>query len=430
MPQLGRLKEAVRPYYLRWLYFPLRPAQRPNAFRSCWDYPFQRLDPSARLPVSSSGRPDLLFYPMTDWHMRIQRTQQLVRAFAGLGFRCVYINPHLGREFESTPLFDRAHRLTKLEKNIFELHIRLPQEPVFHDRLLSTAEEEIISAAVRQVLPEQGKAVQILSFPLWLGVARGFQSASSWPMVYDCHDLLSGFQNISPDVISAEADLMRQADLVLFSSAGLRDRSPEVRRSLLVRNAVEHAHFDAVSPVQKRGSPVAGYVGALDTWFDMDAVEQAAQQNPQCHFVIAGRIEFDPIRSLKSLPNLEFLGEVPYDQVPGLLKSLDAALIPFCINPLTLMTNPVKLYEYFSCGLPVVSTALPEAEAMGDLIYIGRSGREFGQQLSCALSEADPSRRNRRRELAQRESWTARARVITQVLDEIDPFPHFPQIEP
>src|SRR6185503_4374246 len=111
MPRWARLKEAVRPYYLRWIYFPLRPRQRPPAFRACWEYPFQTTGEAGRLPPAKSDLPDLLFYPMTDWHTRTQRTQHLVRALAALGFRCIYINPHLGREFETSPLFDKSHRL-------------------------------------------------------------------------------------------------------------------------------------------------------------------------------------------------------------------------------------------------------------------------------------------------------------------------------
>jgi len=413
MPQSGWLKEAVRPYYLRWLYFPLRPQQRPQSFLDCWRYPYQKVvDGSARLSPSPSHLPDLLFYPMTDWHTRIQRTQHLVRAFAALGFRCIYINPHLGREFESTRLFDKAHRLAELEENIFELHIRLPREPVFHDRLLTEAEEDTVVSAIRRILPEDASVIQILSFPLWLGVARRFRNESAFPMVYDCHDLLSGFQNICGDIIAAEADLLGEADLVLFSSEGLEDRyGAKVRKSLLVRNAVTAAHFQNAKA--SGGPPAAGYVGALDSWFDVEAVEQAARKNPQCRFVLAGRIEYEPIRRLASLPNVEFSGEIPYQQVPEMLARFRAALIPFAINPLTLMTNPIKLYEYFSCGLPVVSSPLPEAQAMGDLVYIGRTPAEFALQVSQALAEDDPSRRARRREIAARENWTIRAQEVS-----------------
>jgi glycosyltransferase involved in cell wall biosynthesis len=428
MPQLGWLKEAVRPYYLRWLFFPLRPRQRPHAFQACWQFPFQKVGDSVRLPKSASGLPDLLFYPMTDWHTRTQRTQHLVRAFAALGYRCIYINPHLGREFETTSLFDKAHRLAQLEDNIFELHIRLPREPVFHDRLLAGEEEDIIGRAVRGILPPHASVIQILSFPLWSGVARRFREQSSFPIVYDCHDLLSGFQNICGDMLTAEAGLLMDADLVLFSSQGLLDRYCNVKKRLLVRNAVTATHFERQdSRVSGAGDlRTAGYVGALDSWFDIEAVEAAAKQNPQCRFVLAGSIEFEPIKRLKALPNVELTGEVPYSRVPELLRQFHVAMIPFRINPLTLMTNPIKLYEYFSCGLPVVSTPLPEAQAMGDLVYLATTPAEFASQVSRALQEDDGSRPARRREIAVRENWTERARNISGAFQELLGTPLYP----
>ena len=125
---------------------------------------------------------------------------------------------------------------------------------------------------------------------------------------------------------------------------------------MLVRNAVNAALFEAVASRKNGdGRPVAGYVGALDSWFDIEAVAQSAIENPGCRVVLAGRVEYEPILRLKSIANVEFVGEVPYAEVPELLGGFQAALIPFRINPLTLMTNPVKLYEYFSCGLPVVT---------------------------------------------------------------------------
>jgi glycosyltransferase involved in cell wall biosynthesis len=360
---------------------------------------------------------------MTDWHNRIQRTQHLVRAFAALGFRCIFVNPHLGREFETTLLFDRAHRLAELEENIYELHIRLPNEPVFHDRLLFPREEATIVSAIRGILPDRAPAIQILSFPLWGGVARWFRSESSCPIIYDCHDLISGFQNVSDEVIHSEAALLNEADLVLFSSKGLSDRfQRQVRRSLLVRNAVTAAEFQrATQDGRPPGAPAAGYVGALDSWFDVDAIEQAARQNPNCRFLIAGRPEHSALRRLTALSNVELVGEVPYRRVPEFLASLRVALIPFAITPLTLMTNPIKLYEYFSLGLPVVSSPLPEAQAMGDLVYIGNTPKDFASQVSRALLEDDPSRRARRREVAANESWTARVQTISAEFPSLFP---------
>ena len=281
-------------------------------------------------------------------------------------------------------------------------------------------------------------------------MARRFRDEFRFPLVYDCHDLLSGFQNISGDILTAESELLSKADLVLFSSQGLADRYHGVRRWLLVRNAVTSSHFEAASrtaAVSPRPAGTdgltAGYLGALDSWFDIEAVEQSAALHPQCRFILAGRVEYEPIWRLKSLPNVDFTGEISYDRVPGLLSQWGVGLIPFRINPLTLMTNPIKLYEYFSCGLPVVSTALPEAQAMGDLVYLAGTPADFAQQVTQALSEDDPSRRARRREIAGRESWTERAREISrsfpELLDADIPaqkpaiqagFPQFPHLNP
>jgi hypothetical protein len=421
---LSRLKETVRPYYLRWVYFRLRPERRPQEFRDCWRYPFDKLTEAARLPESASNLPDLLFYPMTDWHVRIQRTQQLARAFARQGFRSISINPHLGREFESTPWVDPRHRLSRLEDRVFELHVRLPREPVFHHRLLSVREEQIVAEAVGGVLPKRSadgraRAVQILSLPLWLGVARRFREEAAFPIVYDCHDLLSGFGNIASELIDAEAELLETADLVLFSSQGLMDRYPQVKRGLLVRNAVDVVPFQAAAARAPAAPLVAGYVGALDSWFDVEAIEQSAALHPECRFLIAGRIEYDPIQRLRALPNVELMGEIPYSRVPELLAQFRIALIPFRINPLTLMTNPIKLYEYFSRGLPVVSAPLPEAAAMADLVYLGASPGDFARQVGRALEEDDAPRRARRREISLRESWEARVRDIRREFEEL-----------
>ena len=412
MPLPGWLKESVRPYYLRWLYFRLFPARRPAGFRDCWRYPYRKLSSEDAPLAGDADASYLVFYPMTDWHTRIQRSQHLARTFARLGWRCLYISPHLGREFESVRCFDPSHRLSQLEENVWELHVRLPREPVFHHRLLTPGEEAVVVEALSQVIPANDRrVVQMVSFPLWSPVARRLRQASGFPILYDCHDLLSGFRNIAPTLLAAEDGLLHDADLVLFSSAGLMEHFPGVANRLLVRNGVSAREL-ASTPAEATAVPVVGYLGALDSWFDIEAVEQAATAHPQFRFVLAGRVEFEPIRRLERLSNVELLGEVPYDRVPQLLAGFQVGLIPFRINPLTLMTNPIKLYEYFSRGIPVVSAPLPEASAMGNLVYLGGDPAEFARAVGQAVREDDPSRRARRREVAERESWESRARDI------------------
>ncbi len=249
-------------------------------------------------------------------------------------------------------------------------------------------------------------------------MARALRESAGFPVIYDCHDFLHGLGNIASDILAAEADSLRDADLVLFSAPQLRQAHPEVRSSMLLRNGVDASHFQDARPLPGQ-PPAAGYVGALEDWFDVDCLEEAARANPDYRFVLVGRVDHAPVERLRSLANVDFAGEVSYDRLPELCASFQVGLIPFRINALTLATNPIKLYEYFSCGMPVVSTALPEVERMGDLAYVARSPEEFAAKVRQAMQENDPDRQKRRLEIAVRESWTDRASTLAERLKSL-----------
>ena len=83
---------------------------------------------------------------------------------------------------------------------------------------------------------------------------------------------------------------------------------------------------------------------------------------------------------------------------------------------MTLATNPIKLYEYFSCGLPVVSSSLPEVEMFPEFTYVASTPQEFAQQIGRALNEQNPQLRARRRAIAEKESWAARAAQLSRII--------------
>jgi len=365
---LERGKETIRPYYLRWLYFPLFPNLRPVHFQDCWRYPSQTIAPADHTRddgrLSPRRSPALLFFPMTDWHTRIQRTQHLARTFASLGHQCFYLNPHLGREFPNPYFFSNSPKLHILEPLIAELHIHLPFEPVFHDRLLTSHENTIILNALKVLFEaeETTSLVQIVSFPVWSVAAQKLREQFGFPIVYDCHDVLSGFRKISREIVEKEQELFEISDLVVFSSQELLNENvaqyPYLKnKSILVRNAVDESWLRR-SEADRKGSAghvseiIVGYIGALDFWFDIEAVEKAARAHPNWKFLLIGRVEDRRILRLSKLPNIVFVGEVPHSELHKYMSMFRVALIPFLRNDLTIGTNPIKLYEYCASGKP------------------------------------------------------------------------------
>ena len=404
-----RLKELVRPYYLRWIYFRLFPSRYPAHFRDCWQFPEAVQETN---PTQADG---FLFLPMTDWHTRIQRTQHLARTIASRGRQCMIVNPHLGREFPQPYLFSRPSRLLQLAPNLTELHVHLPLEPVFHQRLLDSSETDRISHAIES-LSRVPRLIQLVSFPVWSGVAKRLRDRFGFPIVYDCHDWLAGFRGIADELVQEERRLMMDSDLVLFSAAGLQDRHNAVR-GLVLRNAVNSEWLNEPPP-GKHAGVVIGYIGALDFWFDRAAVQIAAKRHPDWEFRLIGRIEDPAVEQLRSLPNVHLRGELAHEQLRKEIASFSVATIPFVRNELTLATNPIKLYEYFAYGLPVVSTRLPEVETFEGLTYLASTPEEFARQLEIAVAEDSSRLRQQRREVAAQETWDAR---FDQLMSAISP---------
>jgi glycosyltransferase involved in cell wall biosynthesis len=414
------LKEFLRPYYLKWFYFRLFPKKRPDYLAACWNRPhFPANHPLDQLIHSNPGQPDLLFLPMSDWHSRIQRTQHLATHFGELGARCFYVNPHLGREFPTLYSPQDNLRIGLAALQVLELHIHLPREPVYHHRLLTADETGRIIDGIRRVTASAGAArvIQVVSFPIWLDSAVRLKRELGFPIVYDCHDLLSGFRAIAGPLLEAEGALLSHADLVCFSSQELLERAVGKRpaiaaKSIVIRNAANPIDYASARPPNNGAAPTIGYAGSLDFWFDREAIRQAAERHPDWKFVLLGRVESADVLQLRSLPNVKMEGEVPYSELPARMSGFNVAVIPFLKMPLTLATNPLKLYEYFSLGAPVVATRLPEIELFGELVYLYDTPEEFTLQLERAAAEDSPDLRSRRRTAASENTWRARCEQL------------------
>lgn len=416
-----RLRETIRPYYLRHIYFPLQPSRRPPEFVRCWQVPheFQDGPRALDIPPPQPSLPDILFLSMTDWHHRLQRSQRLAIALAQTGRRCFLLNPHLGREYPAAPWRRRPPALGQLGDRIFEIHAPLPAEPVFHHRLLTPTESRAVADAIHWALQRAGaQALDVVfALPAWNDSALDLRRRWQAVLAYDCHDWLSGFPNMASAIAAAEPESLRTADIALFSASSLmaefHQALPELAaRSFLLRNGVPDW---PPAPPRRPSAPVAGYIGALEDWFWTDAVAEAARALPGVRFLLAGHAAPSVRQALSGFHNVEFAGETPPGQVPAILGQFRIGLIPFQ-GPLGRYTDPLKIYEYFHYGLPVVTSPLPELDRFGRLVRQAPTAAGFAQAVREALGEDDGDLEEARRAEARAATWTRRAEQLHGIL--------------
>jgi glycosyltransferase involved in cell wall biosynthesis len=238
-------------------------------------------------------------------------------------------------------------------------------------------------------------------------------------LIYYCVDDYSAFSGVhSAALAQMEHDLLKRSDLVITSSDRLfnarREHNPS---TTLVRHGVDWTHFrrtfDTSTSVPNdlaaiRG-PILGYFGLIaDDWVDVPLIAHVAQRLPQASIVMLGKTTMD-VSALKRLPNVHMLGHRPYESLPAYCKGFDVAMIPFPVNQATLNSNPLKAREYLAAGLPVVSTSIPEVEALG-LCRTAKTSEDFVKNIIEALENPGPA--IARSELVRAQNWEARLSEI------------------
>jgi glycosyltransferase involved in cell wall biosynthesis len=160
----------------------------------------------------------------------------------------------------------------------------------------------------------------------------------------------------------------------------------------------------------------------IDERADLDLLRRAAELRPQWSYVMLGPVlKIDPTE-LPRLPNLHFLGQKQYRELPGYVKGFDVCMMPFALNDSTKFISPTKTLEYMAAHKPIVST--PVADVVGsfaEAVAIAQTPSEFVAAIEHALSET-PARREERvaREtrILENSSWDSIVERMDAKMDE------------
>jgi glycosyltransferase involved in cell wall biosynthesis len=233
--------------------------------------------------------------------------------------------------------------------------------------------------------------------------------------VYDCMDELSKFRGAPPEILGREAELLERADVVFTGGSRLFDAKSQLHSNCHFHGCgVQSEHFgkaraaDTMIPEElaRVKKPILGFFGVVDERMDYELVAEVADAIPQWSVVIVGpTIKVDP-QLLPQRPNIHWLGQRPYAELPALCKAFDVCLMPFALNESTEFINPTKALEYMATGRPIVSTAVPDVvRNFSSVVKVADTRERFVQLCREAVEKADQEAIERGLQMARDNSW-------------------------
>jgi glycosyltransferase involved in cell wall biosynthesis len=233
--------------------------------------------------------------------------------------------------------------------------------------------------------------------PYMLGATSLFAHG---PIVYHCVDDLAAIPGIDSLAFNdAERLLLGRCQAAFVTSEALMVKcQPFNINTHYLPNVVDAEHFgSALKPgvvpddLQSIPSPRVGYIGALsDFKIDFKLVCTLARRRPEWSWVFIGKEREGQnsqlVRDLRALPNVYFLGDRAYEQLPAYLRGLDVGILPSLINAYTHAMFPMKYFEYLAAGLPVVSTRLAFTDSNSGGMIVCDTVEEFEFGIAAQLA--------------------------------------------
>ncbi len=250
-------------------------------------------------------------------------------------------------------------------------------------------------------------------------------------LVYYCVDDQSAFSSIDQQKFrELDQKSTEQADIVFCSSYKLYETKLAINKNThysphgveyeAFSQAAKPQAFEEPADISALARPRLVFFGHISNdWVDASTVKHLAGERPDWSILLLGRYSMSP-SEFDDFPNVHVLGEKEFHELPAYCAYSDIGLIPFVDSELVRNCNPLKLPEYLSAGIPVVSSSIPEVSRhAGPVVKVAASNAEFLAHCDALIKDAPNHSRQALSESLANRSWEARVEAIYSKLDAL-----------
>ena len=356
------------------------------------------------------------------WDFVWQRPQQLLSRFSEES-RVLFLEEPLYFDDDTTARLDLSRPLPRVIRAIPMLPASLRGR--YDESLLITRE------LVRREITADGaiggfaRPIQWFYTPMPAPAMIG--AFGDRAVVYDCMDELSKFRFAPPELVEREAYLMARADVVFAGGYRLSLSKKKHHNNVhFFGCGVDVAHFatartgslPVAQDIAGQNKPVIGYYGVIDERIDYELIRHLAAELPDAQFVMVGPVvKVDPA-DLPQAPNIHWLGQRSYDQLPSYVKGFDVCLMPFALNEATEYINPTKTLEYMAAGKPIVSTAVYDVvHNFTPVVAVAHTPEEFTAAVHSAMESPSKPLIARGLDQARANSWESIVARMERIIE-------------
>ncbi len=235
-------------------------------------------------------------------------------------------------------------------------------------------------------------------------------------------------------LLQRQDNIMRNADIVFTVSQLLCDEFKLLhKKTYLVQNGVDFEYFDNYDDKHNLNNtrfndikgPVLAFLGMMHYIVDYELLNYITESNSKWTLLLIGHKNINSEEDKKqfdmllSRENVIYMGRINKEEIPYYLNLADVCLLPMKKIDLNKYADPLKLWEYFAAGKPVVAVDQGTSCEQPDLIRLANSKEEFVRNISQALrKDINDDRVNRRKIIAKENTWENRVKQMLAIIEE------------
>jgi hypothetical protein len=356
----------------------------------------------------------LLYIMDLDWKFVKQRPHFIAEGLLG------FYNVKLVYFYSKQLLFKSSDNQTSNEKNIKMLPaFRLP---LYQNSIIYFLNKIYMRIYFMLLIKIFKPDLLWITFPLQFDY---IPKKNNIKILYDCLDNIATpiyfSETFRNRLLNLEIKLLERSDLIFVPSESLASKLKQRQKCsgkiFVIRNAFDGKMINDFSKDKVRNKiHKIGYVGTVSSWFDFDLLESSLKQIDNIEYHIIG-----PTDNIKSNlnPKIKLYGAVEHSKLFEYVKDFDAMIMPFKLNELVTVVDPVKFYEYINYNKPIISIFYDEINRYRPFISFYSNNEQFIDTLKELININFEKKYsdNDRIQFLKNNTWNDRVKQIINLIE-------------